>query len=135
LQTIGQVCAYSRGLEATFSQVDPDDWCQGGLVSVNDENVCCKTDCMQCGGKKPESDGSCPSGLCCIEGCCNDDFQEECETVTSVDCIIPSTQSERLVDDVPGFCCLDAPYEAQDWGETVSNSFLSNFIITFIQFF
>ena len=25
------------------------------------------------------------------------------------------------VDDVPGFCCQDAPYEAQDWGETVSN--------------
>lgn len=26
----------------------------------------------------------------------------------------------KTVETVPGFCCLDAPYEAQDWGETVS---------------
>lgn len=26
------------------------------------------------------------------------------------------------VDNVPGFCCQDAPYEAQDWGETVSDT-------------
>lgn len=26
----------------------------------------------------------------------------------------------QTVEDTPGFCCLDAPYEAQDWGETVS---------------
>jgi len=25
------------------------------------------------------------------------------------------------VDAIPGFCCLDAPYQADDWGETVSN--------------
>lgn len=117
--TIGQVCAYANGLEEVIKPVDPDDWCQGGKVSVNDANVCCSSDCMQCGGLKPASDGSCPSGLCCTEGCCNDDFQEECETVTSVDCVIPSEISDRLVDDVPGFCCLDAPYESKDWGEKV----------------
>ena len=26
---------------------------------------------------------------------------------------------DDTVDDVPGFCCLDAPYESQDWGEKV----------------
>ena len=28
----------------------------------------------------------------------------------------------ETVDDIPGFCCLDAPYEADDWGETVSDT-------------
>ena len=28
---------------------------------------------------------------------------------------------EPIVDDIPGFCCLDAPYQADDWGEIVSN--------------
>jgi len=120
--TIGQVCSYAQALkEEVFKPVNPNDWCQGGIVSVNDANVCCSSDCMQCGGFKPASDGSCISGLCCTEGCCNDDFQEECKTVTSVGCIIPSTEIERLVDNIPGFCCLDAPYEADTWGETVSN--------------
>ena len=26
---------------------------------------------------------------------------------------------ERTVVDVPGFCCLDAPYSSSDWGEKV----------------
>jgi len=26
----------------------------------------------------------------------------------------------KKVETIPGFCCLDAPYEAQDWGQTVS---------------
>ena len=26
----------------------------------------------------------------------------------------------ETVESNPGFCCLDAPYEAQEWGETVS---------------
>ena len=26
---------------------------------------------------------------------------------------------EDVVEDVPGFCCSDAPYEANDWGEVV----------------
>lgn len=27
---------------------------------------------------------------------------------------------QETVDDLPGFCCLDAPYENTDWGEAVS---------------
>ena len=32
---------------------------------------------------------------------------------------------EDLIDNVPGFCCLDAPYESKDWGEIVSNAAFS----------
>jgi len=32
---------------------------------------------------------------------------------------------ESIVDGTPGFCCLDAPYESNAWGETVSNVVLS----------
>lgn len=35
---------------------------------------------------------------------------------------------ESLVDGTPGFCCLDAPYESNAWGETVSNVVLSKSI-------
>lgn len=29
---------------------------------------------------------------------------------------------DGAVDDIPGFCCLDAPYQAPDWGEKVRNT-------------
>ena len=28
---------------------------------------------------------------------------------------------EEVVENVPGFCCMDAPYEANDWGENGQN--------------
>ena len=31
------------------------------------------------------------------------------------------TANPPEVDNIPGFCCLDAPYQADDWGEIVSN--------------
>lgn len=35
-------------------------------------------------------------------------------------CAYAKGLEENLVEDVPGFCCLDAPYESKDWGEKVS---------------
>lgn len=34
-------------------------------------------------------------------------------------CAYANGLEENLVDDVPGFCCLDAPYQSKDWGEKV----------------
>jgi hypothetical protein len=34
-------------------------------------------------------------------------------------CAFAKGLKEGKVDDVPGFCCLDAPYESADWGEKV----------------
>lgn len=33
---------------------------------------------------------------------------------------------EEVVEDVPGFCCMDAPYEADDWGEVVRMDRITN---------
>ena len=35
-------------------------------------------------------------------------------------CSYSRALQEGIVDDIPGFCCLDAPYESNNWGETVS---------------
>ena len=34
-------------------------------------------------------------------------------------CSFAKGLKDKTVTDVPGFCCLDAPYESQDWGEKV----------------
>ena len=34
-------------------------------------------------------------------------------------CSFANGLREGTVDDVPGFCCLDAPYESTEWGEKV----------------
>jgi hypothetical protein len=34
-------------------------------------------------------------------------------------CSFAKGLKERTVVDVPGFCCLDAPYSSSDWGEKV----------------
>ena len=45
-------------------------------------------------------------------------------TIGSV-CSYSRALEEELVDNIPGFCCLDAPYESNNWGETVSKRILS----------
>ena len=35
---------------------------------------------------------------------------------------------DDLIDDTPGFCCLDAPYESKEWGEIVSTSPVNRYI-------
>ena len=35
---------------------------------------------------------------------------------------------EEVVEDVPGFCCMDAPYEADDWGEVVRMDRITNLL-------
>ena len=34
-------------------------------------------------------------------------------------CSYSTGLEEEVVEDVPGFCCMDAPYVANDWGEVV----------------
>ena len=45
-------------------------------------------------------------------------------TIGSV-CSYSKALEEELVDNIPGFCCLDAPYESNNWGETVSRRIFS----------
>ena len=95
------MCAYSRGLQEETVTVDPSEWCIGG----------------------DRTDEGNPY-LCCP--CASPSSDESCQTVNDVGCTIPLVEIENpKVDDIPGFCCLDAPYQAKDWGETVSNEHLS----------
>ena len=41
-------------------------------------------------------------------------------------CSYSKALEEGMVDNMPGFCCLDAPYEADAWGETVSDNKRAN---------
>ena len=41
------------------------------------------------------------------------------ETTIGQVCAYANGLEDKIVDDVPGFCCLDAPYESEDWGEKV----------------
>ena len=41
------------------------------------------------------------------------------ETTIGQVCAYANGLEDNFVDDVPGFCCLDAPYESEDWGEKV----------------
>ena len=48
-------------------------------------------------------------------------------TIGSV-CSYSRALEEELVDNIPGFCCLDAPYESNNWGEIVSTSPVNRYI-------
>lgn len=65
----------------------------------------------------------------------NDDYFKKGLNITSLDtsialifgkkttigqvCSFAKGLKKKTVDDVPGFCCLDAPYESTEWGEKV----------------
>ena len=42
---------------------------------------------------------------------------------------------EELVNEVPGFCCLDAPYQSKNWGETVSKRSFRKMLLCLSSFF
>lgn len=81
--------------------MDPSEWCIGGdRTDEGNPYLCCPCTPSQ-------------------------DDEAICQTVNDFGCTIPREIEKQQVDDIPGFCCLDAPYQAKDWGETVSNEHLT----------
>ena len=120
---------------------DNDDECAGNLICLQRADD--SPSPPGCGGQAEGSKDYCYDPFCeqqltllrtIQEGLSNEDlgsssfFDESIallfgnKTTIGQVCAYSRGLELETVESNPGFCCLDAPYEAQEWGETVSEA-------------